>query len=151
MRHAAWAILLIVPAILGAAAFEASAQPDGIACNPIVRTGNPSCRSSEVCRRVGGDCSFVNWLCVDNPTSGRARAWAPPFICNGLCANPIGRCESGTAHCNADSDCASRERCQQGVCTFVTGSCLGPGDCPGTQVCQSASGSRAGTCASRAR
>lgn len=145
-----WIVLALLTAGLGAFPFVASAQTDGIACNPDVRENNVFCTEGAKCLRVRGDCGALNWLCVDGPTADpsfrRAAALAPDWICGGACRSDVGRCESGIVFCNSDRDCQARELCRGGVCIFQVGSCVRDDDCQRGQTCQRQAGFLVGSC-----
>jgi hypothetical protein len=108
-------------AALGVFVSEAAwAQPGMTTCDPNVRTGNRACGPDAACRRLG-NCGFLlNWLCVDDASTGKAtHALSGTFPCN-QCRGTVGVCETRGA-CNSDAGCAmgARGRCVLGTCTNV--------------------------------
>jgi hypothetical protein len=150
-RATLWIFLGVMAMSGGQSVIEVQAQTNGIACNPGIRGDNPSCTEEAKCLRIRGNCGLLNWLCVDgdgrDAASRRGSTFVPNGVCNAVCTGAVGRCESGTVPCNADLDCQARERCQQGVCVFQSGSCVRDGDCQPGQTCQIQPNSREGVCA----
>jgi len=114
----------------------ACAQPGTTVCDPNVRTGNRACGPDAACRRLG-NCGFLlNWLCVDDPSTGTAtKALSGTFPCN-QCGGTVGVCETRGA-CNTDAGCAmgARGRCVLGSCTNI---CQTNAECLAGEECVSA-------------
>ena len=112
-----------------------SAQPGTTACNPNIRTGNRACGPDAACRRLG-NCGFLlNWLCVDDQSTGKAtHSLSGTFPCN-QCGGTVGVCETRGA-CNSDAGCAmgSRGRCVLGGCTNI---CQSHAECLAGEECAS--------------
>lgn len=137
----ATAIGLLAGLLIGIGSISPAAAQTGIRCNPDQRDGNPSCTlgdsRSEKCRRVRGSCGLFHDLCIDDPTKDRATAFGGSFLCNLMCRDDRGICESGVVPCNSDQDCkANRESCRLGVCFYIVDSCSANADCDSNERCQ---------------
>ena len=125
----------------------ALAQPGATTCNPNIRTGNPACGPDAACRRLG-NCGFLlNWLCVDDQSTGTAsKALSGAFPCN-QCGGTVGQCETRGA-CNSDAGCPELGgRCVLGSCTNAcrtNAECLAGEQCVGG-LCQVSSGAPSST------